>query len=291
MKIPVLFAEKALLEKRGHRPQKGARSNDSARLSNMMHTLEESDRDILSTYPASFIKARVEDRLAERASSVIEAEDKRSEREPLQFRSDANLSAKSRAIRAVSLASAACLALALAFVASQRVEERNPELLLAQAASGERSKGASMAKDTQLALGKGELYAYRKTGNAVDRLEKGAKVNENDVIQISYFAGSDRFGVILSVDGNGIITRHYPDGGPDAGILKASGEIPLDFSYKLDNAPSFERFILISAPAVFTVQPVISAIEKASRDESFTTMDLSKVLPQSLNSSDIVLIK
>lgn len=114
--------------------------------------------------------------------------------------------------------------------------------------STERLKGpAPVTQETK-------LFLYRQKGKEIHALADGDFARSGDVLQITYQAGSSEYGIIFSIDGNGNLTRHFPENNWTAAKLKhGSEEIPLDFSYELDNAPDFEYFIMVSSQEQFTL--------------------------------------
>jgi len=72
--------------------------------------------------------------------------------------------------------------------------------------------------------------------------------------------------VLLSLDGAGRVTVHLPDptgvGAAAAVPLAAAREVRLPSAYELDDAPAFERFVLITADRPF---PAAVAIDAARR--------------------------
>jgi hypothetical protein len=83
-------------------------------------------------------------------------------------------------------------------------------------------------------------------------LKNGDKAYENDVIQITYLSAGNEYGFIFSFDGNGNITRHFPEDSWQAQKLSTvKQEVPLDFSYKLDDAPDYECFVFVSSKEKF----------------------------------------
>jgi hypothetical protein len=112
---------------------------------------------------------------------------------------------------------------------------------------GDRSKGGSPA-----------LLLFRKADPAAERLDSGAVARADDVVQIVYQSGGHRYGVIVSVDGRGIVTRHLPSVG-DAAVPLAQGATPLDAAYRLDDAPRVERFFFVAADTPFDVPTVVGA--------------------------------
>lgn len=94
------------------------------------------------------------------------------------------------------------------------------------------------------------LTVYRKTQNGFERLHDRSVVEPNDRIQIGYVAAGKKYGMIFSVDGNGVITVHYPAGetvNDSATKLETNGEHLLPESFELDAAPRFEKVYFITS--------------------------------------------
>jgi hypothetical protein len=115
--------------------------------------------------------------------------------------------------------------------------------------------------------GVSHLYAYqaRPAGQKPARLSTGARVRPRDALQLAYTAGAARYGAIVSVDGRGVVTRHFPGAGPVASPLATTGEISLPQSYELDDAPAFERFFFVTAVQPFGVEQVLEAARALAR--------------------------
>ncbi len=276
MKTPVVFAEKEALMRKDSPFGTTSRASGerAAELDVLVAEIEESNREILSRYTPEAMKSAVEAKLnasvkSGRAIFAVKA---------------------FRTMRAAAVPAAACLVLAFAFVTTQGLS-RNP--------AGGESSGIAGAAESGAGVSMGErskgagptINVYRKNGTDAIRLKRGDRVSANDALQISYLSNGNTWGVILSVDGNGVITRHYPDAGNGAAPLDTSGEIPLAFSYVLDDAPKYERFIFVSSKSAFPVESVIGTIESLSVEPGFAALDLSEKLPQGLAISDIVLVK
>jgi hypothetical protein len=59
--------------------------------------------------------------------------------------------------------------------------------------------------------------------------------------------------VVLSIDGRGAVTWHLPPEYPGPAARLGSGvETTLPWSFELDDAPGFERFVMIVASFVLT---------------------------------------
>ncbi|WP_407397355.1 hypothetical protein [Treponema sp.] len=136
-----------------------------------------------------------------------------------------------------------------------------------------------------------QLRLYKKAGSEILRLASGDKAQENDVIQITYIPGNKNFGVIFSFDGNGNITRHFPDDSWTAGKLEKTGEeVPLSFSYALDAAPEYECFIFVASGEEFS----LDKIEKAANGKNairYDQLKSGKYFPKGAEASVFILEK
>ncbi|MEO1273493.1 MAG: hypothetical protein AAFX99_35865, partial [Myxococcota bacterium] len=100
------------------------------------------------------------------------------------------------------------------------------------------------------------LRIYRKSHGAEEPLSDGHTVYAGDLLQVAYVPAALERGVIISVDGNGQVTRHFPEdesGGDNllVGRQDGSGLVALSHAYELDDAPTFERFFFVyTAPGV-----------------------------------------
>ena len=129
----------------------------------------------------------------------------------------------------------------------------------------------------------------QRTGADPEALARGARVRAGDVLQLSVVSAGRPFGVIVSVDGRGVVTRHAPGAGALAAKLPAQGAVPLDHSYRLDEAPAFERFFLVTGGSTFAVEPVLDAIRRLAAEGRARTG--APALPPGLAWSDFVLEK
>ena len=109
------------------------------------------------------------------------------------------------------------------------------------------------------------VYRQRVAGttdqSSNEKLADGARAARGDLLQLAYASAPDRmYGVLLSIDGAGRVTQHLPEEGARAAApLRALREIHLPSAYELDDAPGFERFLLITADQPFAVAPVLDA--------------------------------
>jgi hypothetical protein len=103
------------------------------------------------------------------------------------------------------------------------------------------------------------LVVHRDAAGVEARLQSGASARPGDVLQLGYVSAGRSFGVIVSIDGRGATTLHWPLEGGAAGALAAQREALLPQSFRLDDAPGFERFLLVTSDAPFPVDAVLRA--------------------------------
>jgi hypothetical protein len=104
------------------------------------------------------------------------------------------------------------------------------------------------------------LLVYRHEAGGDRVLSDGAHAAGGDLVQLAYRERRGGFGTLLSIDGGGTVTLHWPeraDGG--AAPLRNDAEARLPSSYQLDDAPGFERFFFVTAPRPFALGPVLAA--------------------------------
>jgi hypothetical protein len=108
------------------------------------------------------------------------------------------------------------------------------------------------------------LLLYRKApaSAAPERLLPGSVARDRDLVQLAYQAAGRGYGVIVSVDGRGLVTRHLPVTGSQAAPLETGPPAPLRQAYQLDDAPAFEVFYLVTADEPFSVDSVVEAVRR-----------------------------
>lgn len=109
--------------------------------------------------------------------------------------------------------------------------------------------------------GTAKLLLYRQREGRTEPLSDGAASRPGDLLQLSLVPGRARYGVLLSIDGKGGVTLHHPSTptgnptllsgaqAPAQGPVDAlvTSEVRLPQAFRLDDAPDFERFFLITA--------------------------------------------
>jgi len=124
------------------------------------------------------------------------------------------------------------------------------------------------------------MVVYRQTPGGSERLDPGAHAREGDVVRVGYRVAGPAFGVIFSVDGRGVVTRHFPRDRAEAAPLGDGQIVLLDRAYELDDAPVFERFYFIAGRAPFEVGPVIDAARAAGPDPAPEALAIDPSLSQ-----------
>ncbi|MCP4896757.1 MAG: ActD-like protein [bacterium] len=133
-----------------------------------------------------------------------------------------------------------------------------------------------------------ELVLFRKTAAGSEHLHDGANAIDGDLIRIGYQAAGRPYGVIVSLDGRGVVTLHYPRQGKHADQLD-SGMVLLNFAYELDDAPAFERFYFVTSDRPFEVSVVLQAVQSLGSEPN---SDHSKLaLHKDLNQHVFSLLK
>ena len=219
--------------------------------------LKQSNECILERYPANDVIRSIRLRLAEGP-----VDDEESDGKVLLFQRPA--------VRGVMLLAAAMLLVFAGVI---------PTLRNRSDVSPVRIKGLDPA-----------IHIYRKSGEEAERLDSSTKVRENDLVQIAYVAATKSYGAIVSIDGSGAVTMHYPYTLFDVPYLSTDGEVALEYSYQLDDAPNFERFFFVTSDREFSLDLVVDAAESLARTpEGGVNGTLS--LPRYIEQISVTLIK
>lgn len=107
-----------------------------------------------------------------------------------------------------------------------------------------------------------EMRIYRQADGRTDLLSNNSGVDNYDLIQLSYIAGGMPYGAIISIDGNGTVTLHYPPNRSDSARLEQGGEMVLPYSYELDDAPAYEKFYFITSEREFQAGEILDMADQ-----------------------------
>ena len=94
------------------------------------------------------------------------------------------------------------------------------------------------------------LEVWKKMGDSAVQMVNLGEAREGDEIQLRYRVPQKFFGMLFSMDGNGTVTMHMGEGNR-AVELEPGKMTTLPFAYKLDNAPKFEKFFLLTSGEMF----------------------------------------
>ncbi len=131
-----------------------------------------------------------------------------------------------------------------------------------------------------------QLQLFRQTPSGPEALVEGAVARPNDIVQLLYQSAGQRYGVIVSLDGRGTVTVHLPAGASQAARLKPGRPVPLASAYRLDDAPTLERFYFVTSARPFDVAVVTAAARERATDGG---ADLA--LPPGMQQSSFTLMK
>src|SRR5262249_21389863 len=95
----------------------------------------------------------------------------------------------------------------------------------------------------------------------IEELANGATARAGDDVQLRYVPVGVRYGVVLSIDGHATVTVHFPST-PQGSTSLGNGTTSLPRAFELDDAPRFERFILLGCDA----PPDVAAVTSAARE-------------------------
>jgi len=108
------------------------------------------------------------------------------------------------------------------------------------------------SSDTRIKGFDARMEVWKKTESGIVELKNLDEAREGDEIQLRYSVPQKCFGLLFSMDGNGVVTLHLGDGAK-AIALKPGNMNSLPFAYKLDDAPRFEKFFLVTSVREFVV--------------------------------------
>jgi len=112
------------------------------------------------------------------------------------------------------------------------------------------------------------LVVHRQTRDGHEALGDGARVRPGDVLQLAYRPGRAEAGqeiAIFSIDGRGLVTTHIPPTRVDG-----PAERRLPTAFQLDDAPAFERFLLLAAPDVDEAEAMAALVALGRRPDART---------------------
>jgi len=232
-RVPDLFVERYRLGEMS--PAETAAFNQRLQtddeLRRRLQTLDESDQEIRRNYPPATLAARIRQRVETRSAKAGRGSG--AWRPGLRW----------------SMVAGLATVLALAVVIAPQVLDRT--------GGGNVSGDADRIKGLEPAL-----FLFRKVADGSEPLADGARVREGDLIRVGYRSAGQAYGMILSIDGRGVVTKHLPRNGGPAARLSEGDRVLLDSSYELDDAPRVERFYFVTASEPFDTGLVGQAADR-----------------------------
>ncbi len=129
-----------------------------------------------------------------------------------------------------------------------------------QASSSTQTSRSGMPGDIRLKGAESGLAIFRKTGTGSELLPPRSAARPGDTLQVFYHSRRAVYGIVFSVDGAGAITLHYPEADGPAPALRIGDMLPLPHAFRLDKAPRYERFYLVTAPRPFGSEGLLSRL-------------------------------
>lgn len=225
-----------------------------------LEEIKSSDRDILALYPPLTVKASLMTQLGETSKKPF----------PLK--------------RVLTISSVAAAVLILILVIP--LLKQKPSIIYPDT-----EQGATLVKGIlNVDLSKTQLLVYRKIQDQVEILADGNQARPGDLLQLAYVAAKEPYGMILSIDGRGAVTLHFPGGQEESTKLVLNKQSLLPNAIELDDAPKFERFFFLTSQSPIDVEDVLrEARSLAQNPEQIQQKKLD--LPASFKQYSILILK
>ena len=119
---------------------------------------------------------------------------------------------------------------------------------------------ADPSGDVRLKGAESGLAIFRKTRTGSELLPPRSAARPGDTLQVFYHNRQAVYGIVFSVDGAGAITLHYPEAEGPSPALQIGDMLTLPHAFRLDKAPRYERFYLVTAPRPFGSEGLLSRL-------------------------------
>lgn len=145
------------------------------------------------------------------------------------------------------------------------VDERGSEVALAKGISDDYG-------ETRIKGLNARMEVWKKTGETAVQMENLGVAREGDELQLRYSVPEKCYGLLFSMDGNGVLTVHLGNGSGSV-ALEPGKMVTLPFAYKLDNAPKFEKFFLMTSKNTFAIDG--SNIDASLKQEGISVVEFT----------------
>jgi anti-sigma-K factor RskA len=142
----------------------------------------------------------------------------------------------------------------------------------------------------EMDMSKTQLLVHRKRNDRIELLKNGARGKAGDLLQLAYIAAKQSHGVILSIDGNGNVTLHFPDKENNPTSLEQDKKILLPNAIELDNAPGFERFFFITSSVEINIGEILNKAGILANNPGRAKKE-NMDLPENVNQYSFIIIK
>lgn len=235
-RVPDLLVEQLVLGELPEAQAQSVRARLEADNDPRLKRLEASNSDILEAHPPEVIARRIQARL-----DALEPESSGGFAWPMWG-----------AAAGLAVAAAALLVWTLGPGSEPAPPSSETRVAVATPPAGERMKG-----DAAIVL-------ERKLGTRAESLLAKSEVSPGDMLQVSYRSGGWSHGVLVSLDGSGAVTLHFPDAPDESTALQAEGMAVLH-AFELDDAPGFERFLFFTANSPLDPGAIVKRVESMGR--------------------------
>lgn len=114
-----------------------------------------------------------------------------------------------------------------------------------------------------------QLHVFCLRGRYLQPLDDGARVKPGASLQLAYSTRDKLYGVLVSFDGRGQITLHFPERQDMTTLLTQGRQWPLPHSYELDQVADFERFILVTSRQEISAADVLERLAEFVRNRQW----------------------
>jgi anti-sigma-K factor RskA len=142
----------------------------------------------------------------------------------------------------------------------------------------------------EIDMSKPQLLVHRKRNDRIELLKNGARGKAGDLLQLGYIAAKESHGVILSIDGTGNVTLHFPAKETNPTSLEQDKKILLPNAIELDNAPGFERFFFITSRVEINTAEILNKAGTLASNPARAKKE-NMELPENVNQYSVIIIK
>lgn len=224
-----------------------------------LEDIKSSDQDILALYPPLAVKASLMTQLAETSKKPF----------PLK--------------RVLTISSAAAV---LTLILVLPLLKQKPPIIYPDT-----EQDVTLVKGIpKVDLSKTQLLVYRKMQDQVEILTDGKHASPGDLLQLAYVTAEEPYGIILSIDGRGAVTLHFPGSQGESTKLELNKQSLLPNAIELDDAPKFERFFFLTSKSPIDVDDVLREAQNLTKNpEQIQQKKLD--LPASFKQYSILILK